>query len=126
MPQRLPTNVEREGAALFPEKKQASAGRIRQLDSIRGLAALTVVLQHCLFVFPLLFNDTSGQQHFWLLNIFKYSPLHLFWSGSQAVFLFFLLSGFVLSLPFYRAQSVSYPAFIIKRICRLYLPYIVH
>lgn len=100
------------------------ASRIQQLDSLRGLAALSVVLQHCFYIFPLLFNDTSGQSGFWLLNLFKYSPLHLIWAGSQAVFLFFLLSGFVLSLPYYKTQSVSYPAFIIKRFFRLYPPYL--
>ena len=97
--------------------------RIHQLDALRGLAALTVVIHHCLYVFPLLFNDTLAYPSSWLLNLFKYSPLHLFWAGSQAVFLFFLLSGFVLSLPFYTAQTPAYPAFLLRRICRLYLPY---
>lgn len=124
MLQGLPTNVPSEGAVPGQLKAQKTPPRIQQLDSIRGLAALSVVLQHCLYVFPLLFDDTTGQKNFWLLNLFKYSPLHLFWAGSQAVFLFFLLSGFVLSLPYYRTQKVSYPAFIIKRVCRLYLPYV--
>lgn len=98
--------------------------RIHQLDALRGLAAITVVLQHCLYIFPLLYDDTLGRPGLWLLNLFKYSPLHLFWAGSQAVSLFFLLSGFVLALPFYTGQAPSYPAFLVRRICRLYLPYV--
>lgn len=111
-----------DGTPGLPQERKFK--RFYQLDALRGLAAITVVIQHCLYVFPLLYDDTLEKPGLWLLNLFKYSPLHLFWAGSQAVFLFFLLSGFVLSLPFYTAQASSYPAFLVRRICRLYLPYV--
>jgi peptidoglycan/LPS O-acetylase OafA/YrhL len=98
--------------------------RVRQLDSVRGLAALSVVFYHFLLVFPLIYNDTFGQSAFWLINLFKYSPLRAVAAGYQAVLLFFILSGFVLSLPFYEGKGGNYPAFMLKRICRIYLPYL--
>ncbi len=105
-------------------QKGATQQRVKQLDSVRGLAALSVVFYHFLLVFPLIYNNTFGQSAFWLLNLFKYSPLRAVAAGYQAVLLFFLLSGFVLSLPFYEGRAGNYPAFIVKRICRLYLPYL--
>lgn len=46
-------------------------------------------------------------------------------AGSESVMLFFVLSGFVLSLPFYSNQQPKYGQYIIKRTCRIYIPYIV-
>jgi len=98
--------------------------RVKQLDSVRGLAALSVVIYHFLLVWPPVEADTFGQSQFWLLNLLKYTPLHAICAGYQAVLLFFLLSGFVLSLPFYQGNEGNYLSFIIKRICRIYLPYL--
>ena len=46
-------------------------------------------------------------------------------NGHSAVVLFFIMSGFVLSLPQLRGKPVNYPTYLIKRICRIYLPYLV-
>lgn len=96
----------------------------KELDSVRGLAALSVVIYHFLLVFPLFESDTFHQSQFWLINIFKYSPVRVAYAGYEAVLLFFILSGFVLSLPFYLPRPVTYSSFLIKRICRIYLPYL--
>jgi peptidoglycan/LPS O-acetylase OafA/YrhL len=50
-------------------------------------------------------------------------PLRILLNGGSAVTLFFLLSGFVLSLP-YRHRGVEYVPFLVRRICRIYLPYL--
>lgn len=97
--------------------------RLSELDSIRGLAAVTVVIGHFFVIFPSFAQITHGQNNFGWENLFKYSPLHIFWSGHEAVILFFILSGFVLALPFYLDKPFSYPAYLIKRVCRIYLPY---
>ena len=59
-----------------------------------------------------------------LTAIFGYPPLSILWAGDAAVKVFFVLSGFVLALIFLRPQAPSYPGFCVKRICRIYLPYI--
>jgi peptidoglycan/LPS O-acetylase OafA/YrhL len=61
-----------------------------------------------------------------LLRTLEHSPLAIIYAGSQSVILFFVLSGFVLSLPFERADRegrLGYRAFLASRLCRLYLPY---
>jgi len=60
---------------------------------------------------------------FWAASL-AYSPLHIFWAGSEAVLLFFILSGFVLARPFFTASPPRIDAFLIRRVCRIYLPYI--
>ncbi|WP_025690107.1 acyltransferase family protein [Paenibacillus zanthoxyli] len=90
--------------------------RYHQLDSLRGLAALTVVVHHFAFIFTGLL---------WL-DALNYTPLRIFKAGHEAVIFFFVLSGFVLSLPFYSdGKKVNIPHFFIKRLCRIYIPYIV-
>ena len=89
--------------------------RFEELDLLRGLAALTVVFGHFAATFPAL--------AWWSLP-FQYGPLSIFIAGHQAVVFFFVLSGFVLSLPFQKGTPVSYNVYITKRILRIYPPYI--
>ncbi|SFX28131.1 Peptidoglycan/LPS O-acetylase OafA/YrhL, contains acyltransferase and SGNH-hydrolase domains [Thermoactinomyces sp. DSM 45891] len=97
-----------------------------QLDSLRGIAALTVVFSHLLYIFPYFEPNTSQNTDYFWLNIVKYSPLHIFFDGHGAVILFFVLSGFVLALPYYRESfKLEYIPYVIKRFFRIYVPYIV-
>ncbi len=103
--------------------------RITTLDSLRGLAALTVVFAHCYEVYPeaLRFDVHPAELSAWLQPWawLRYTPLHLFTDGQQAVMFFFVLSGFVLTLPFLRRTQPSYPRYLAKRFCRLYPPFAV-
>jgi peptidoglycan/LPS O-acetylase OafA/YrhL len=100
--------------------------RLGALDSIRGLAALSVVVYHVLLAFP----ATLGS--FWAippesdaaLAAVAHSPLHLFFAGREAVVLFFALSGYVLVLPFLANRANSYTTFVVKRFFRIYVPYL--
>ncbi len=47
-----------------------------------------------------------------------------FYSGYQAVVFFFLLSGFVLALPYTVGRAQPYFDFVLRRIVRIYLPYL--
>ncbi|MDF2925222.1 MAG: Acyltransferase family protein [Paenibacillaceae bacterium] len=89
------------------------SNRIEQLDSIRGLASLTVLWHHMWMITPV------------LPIVFSYSPLRLAVYGHAAVILFFILSGFVLALPFLSHKQGPYLGYLVKRICRIYLPYVV-
>lgn len=105
-----------------------SSRRITALDGLRGLAALSVVFHHCLLVFPHL---TAAIREGIVptepvLAVLAFSPLHLFWAGSEAVVLFFVLSGFVLALPFAASHAPpSYSSFVVRRFFRIYMPYLV-
>lgn len=100
--------------------------RIESLDSLRGIAAFIVVIFHCLLSFTL-FYEANYDYKFtnWLVEIFTVTPLHTLWAGKEAVLLFFVLSGFVLMLPFTNNKQPNYPSYLIKRICRIYIPYII-
>ncbi|NOV00210.1 acyltransferase family protein [Paenibacillus planticolens] len=89
--------------------------RLEELDSLRGFAAIFVVFLHMYLMVP-------GDK--FLKIIFEYSPFRLFTSGGESVVLFFVLSGFVLSLPYFNNKQSSYFSFVVKRICRIYLPYL--
>ena len=100
--------------------------RFEELDSLRGLAALAVMVGHFLMVFTPIVQNTSGLGFLeYPLNLLKYTPLHAVWGGHEAVIMFFLLSGFVLSLPFFHNRQQTYAKYVIKRICRIYIPFLV-
>lgn len=99
--------------------------RLLELDSLRGLAALSVVFSHFINVFPQIL-DTTYNQNSTLIKLLKYTPLHIFWTGHESVVFFFILSGFVLFLPFLKKdEGIFYPAYLVKRVCRIYIPYII-
>jgi peptidoglycan/LPS O-acetylase OafA/YrhL len=94
--------------------------RLHELDSIRGLAALTVVIHHFSLMWPA-----------WLASLkdvpfgpFAINLLHPFVAGREAVMLFFVLSGLVLALPYLRGRAQAYPTFLVRRILRIYCPYL--
>src|SRR4051812_9751190 len=76
---------------------QPRSRRIPELDALRGLAAVAVLLGHWMTVVPAWDDDTRHQPAKWLLNIFKYTPLRLLTAAPEAVLVFFVLSGFVLA-----------------------------
>ena len=54
----------------------------------------------------------------WLL----YSPLHIVWAGTEAVYVFFVLSGMVLARSVISNPLFSWAAYFPSRLIRLYLP----
>ncbi len=93
--------------------------RFEELDSLRGIAAVAVIFHHYLYLLP----PICDQQRLPEFELITHTPLHIFWAGREAVLFFFVLSGFVLSLPF-QDRKVPYGQFIAKRICRIYIPYL--
>jgi peptidoglycan/LPS O-acetylase OafA/YrhL len=49
--------------------------------------------------------------------------LRVFHNGPAAVIIFFVLSGYVLALPFFAGTQPSYPRYVLKRLCRIYVPF---
>lgn len=98
--------------------------RYAELDALRGLAAITVVLTHYLSIYPWFNEVTFGVEKYTEWNLIKYSPISILWAGHEAVVLFFILSGFVLSLPYYANKNSGYLDYLVKRVCRIYIPYI--
>jgi peptidoglycan/LPS O-acetylase OafA/YrhL len=93
--------------------------RIEYLDSLRGLAALIVLLSHALGAFA------------WPASYFNFINLplvNIVFDGKAAVAMFFVLSGFVLSRPYVHSnhgqrRQIFLPTFYIKRGIRIWLPW---
>jgi len=91
--------------------------RYRQLDSLRGVAALFVFFSHFFLIFKI---DGS------LTLSLEARPLGVLINGHSAVMFFFVLSGFVLSLPFISNEKpLNLAEFYIKRVFRIYPAYIL-
>lgn len=81
--------------------------KITYLDGMRGLAALFVVFSHVFYWFnPYLHVGSSANKNpselsQWLFN----SPITFFYRGTSAVWLFFVLSGFVLTYSIYKKKD---------------------
>ena len=90
--------------------------RYHQLDSLRGLAACSVVLLHATNILPAIYDNPAP---IWWLN---WPPLALLRAGYPSVIFFFILSGYVLALPFLKGP-VAYWPFIVRRVCRIWIPY---
>ena len=93
--------------------------RLTQLDSLRGLAALSVFWFHA---FGMLAVKPA-----WLAFIMV-TPIGALFNGRSAVWLFFVLSGFVLNLKY--VETGKYPRFwktdfLVRRVFRLYPAFLV-
>jgi peptidoglycan/LPS O-acetylase OafA/YrhL len=99
-------------------------GRIAPLDSLRGLAALIVVFHHCLVTSPQFWEVYQHPVKSGFARLMGNTPLHLLWDGPEFVLVFFTLSGFVLSLPFWGDRPLDYRSFVVRRFFRIYPPYL--
>jgi peptidoglycan/LPS O-acetylase OafA/YrhL len=105
------------GPAIAPMPLDGGERRFIELDALRGIAACIVVFFH--------YGTVPKELPSWQQNLYYNTPFFLFGCGTQAVVFFFVLSGFVLSLPYTRGSGDPYHAFIVKRIFRIYVPYVV-
>lgn len=87
---------------------------IHSIQNLRGIAALAVVLSH-LFV-----NHTSSSDE---LTRFISSFAEL---GTLGVEMFFIISGFIIPYSLYKSNYKinDWKTFLIKRVIRIYLPYL--
>ncbi len=91
--------------------------RFESLDALRGIAALIVVLFHCSLMLP---ESFYTQRPLWV----SFMPTRFLFNGYAAVIIFFILSGYVLAIPFiYGKTQQSYISYMIRRICRIYIPF---
>jgi peptidoglycan/LPS O-acetylase OafA/YrhL len=111
------------GGYLSRHLSRRTSGRalIPEIDGLRSLAILSVVVFHAAETF----RERAGEQHGsagrvldWLLE-----------TGEYGVPLFFAISGFILALPFSAAfnggQRVSLVRYLVRRVTRLEPPYFV-
>lgn len=85
-----------------------SSGHLKALQSLRGLAAVTVLIHHCLRLI-------ADADNAWFVS-------ERILNAHAAVVVFFVLSGYVLTLSLLRGKfsANSILSFCVKRICRIY------
>jgi peptidoglycan/LPS O-acetylase OafA/YrhL len=110
--------VRRHGKRIMIQSRQ------KHLDSLRGVAAVIVVISHFFTVFyPYTVFGAQGtyaQKAFWE-DLFFYPPFGMAIAGYFAVSIFFILSGYVLSYAFLgeKGVKVNIVAATVKRPFRL-------
>lgn len=104
--------------------------RLRSLDGLRGVAAAVVLLHHLSMTIPAVSNgyDSAARLDpfspaWWLVA----TPLKIFSAGPEFVLVFFVLSGFVLTLPPLASRSgpsrrYDWLAYYPRRVLRLGVP----
>lgn len=99
-------------------------GHITAFDTVRGLAAISVVFSHYIATYGWPTKSVAVKQ------TWTYSPLHIVWDGFAAVSLFYVLSGLVLSIKYFRdtkqPQLTHFPLarYLTSRVFRIWPPYL--
>ncbi|WP_156151250.1 acyltransferase [Methanosarcina sp. WWM596] len=97
--------------------------KIEAIESLRGIGALMVLVDHLLCTFYPSMFFAGRKLHFGYEDAIRDSPVHLLYNGVFAVCLFFSLSGYVLSHKYFTtrdAETVRRSAY--KRYFRLMVP----
>ncbi|HEY3797710.1 MAG TPA: acyltransferase [Caulobacteraceae bacterium] len=90
----LPGAADRRAPAYTAHIESPRASRITHFDGLRGFAALAVVLHHFYLLF---YVSIDAPLNSYLLQ----SPLMIALNGGLAVYVFFVLSGYVLSAKYF-------------------------
>ncbi|EPJ9039590.1 acyltransferase [Serratia ureilytica] len=98
--------------------------KITYLEGLRGICCFIVIIDHCVSIYKpdiryTSFSDIGGM----LRRLIAWTPLNIVYSGIAPVCIFFILSGFVLSIKFNKTHEGS-AIFngVVKRYPRLVLP----
>lgn len=107
---------------VLTERVASRSSRVTGLDGLRGLAAVVVVVHHVAlahFTWSEIYYNRGSERP--KLDAIVSTPLHLAWAGTEAVYVFFIISGYALALAV-RSASYRPNSFLASRIVRLYLP----
>ena len=119
----MKSSLTAERASVAPQANAGGAStRLTALDGLRGVAAMVVVLYHLYLVAEPVLRRQGGSGVGSPLWWVSQTPLKLVTAGSEAVLVFFILSGLVVALPALKPGGFSWSGFLSGRLARLYLP----
>ncbi len=97
--------------------QSSEQNRLEAVDSLRGLAALSVMLFHFFYRYP----APDKSKYDLITYLFGYFPIPDFYFGLIPVFLFFMISGFVILMT--AEKCGAFAEFAYRRFSRLYPVY---
>lgn len=113
----------------FPKKMYSTipavpSQKLLHVDGLRGVACLMVVLSHLALIFFPGLHDPSMINNNQVINFLFNSSFPFIYSGTAAVYIFFTLSGFILSHAFMNGKDVleNATSMVTKRYFRLAIP----
>lgn len=98
-----------------PEPRSSRSGKILEFDGLRGVLAVWVVFVHAFLLSGLTMRAQGGLPGFFARNLLR---------GQHAVFVFFILSGFVVTMQLERRRQ-SFGQFMTGRFFRIYPLYLI-
>lgn len=106
------------------KKTSISFLKLHHVDGLRGVACLMVVFSHLALIFYPGLHDSNISNGNQVVNFIFNSPFAFFYSGTAAVYIFFALSGFILSHAFLNGKDVleNATSMVTKRYFRLAIP----
>ena len=99
--------------------------KLKCLDSVRGLASVAVVLSHLSLIYFVYLHNFIGEdipEGFPVQKFLHHSIFGFFYSGTSAVFVFFVMSGIVLSRGIEKRSDEYYFITSFTRYFRLAIP----
>ncbi|QDI32930.1 hypothetical protein FG170_10430 [Serratia marcescens] len=99
--------------------------KLKCLDSVRGLASVAVVLSHLSLIYFVYLHNFTGEdipEGFPVQNFLHNSIFGFLYSGTSAVFVFFVMSGIVLSRGIEKRSDEYYFITSFTRYFRLAIP----
>lgn len=109
-----------------PRPKSSSGNKISALDGLRGLCCLMVMHMH--WTFALTDSNDGGSWETNVKYLFHRPFFYLLWAGTSHVCVFFVLSGYVLSVKCLTMIHQGVPAHrlissaVLRRATRIFLP----
>lgn len=94
------------------------------LEGLRGIAAFIVVISHFIQVFyPAMLESNPTLVHNSFETWISDSPINFLYNGNFAVYIFFILSGYVLSIKYHQKKDLEIIFELgVKRYIRLAIP----
>ncbi|MBL5946423.1 acyltransferase [Enterobacter asburiae] len=112
---------------MYSTKSAVAYDKLHHVDGLRGIACLMVVFSHLALIFYPGLHDSNLINNNQFVNFIFNSPLSFFYSCTAAVFIFFTLSGFILSHAFMNGKDLleNITPMVTKRYFRLAIPAVV-
>lgn len=106
--------------------KTSDKSRMLWIDGLKGLSCLGIFMHHFMYAFyPASIISTAAIPHFKYETKLSQSALSVFFNGNFLVFVFCILSGYLISASTLKSKKINVTNSITKRYLKLTIPVII-